>query len=112
MIDTMNKMDIKGSSLANKLNTLFGMDRIEHRVKGKPHVAYAQLSLIGALTVKDPAAFTEIWGKNTVTGLWDRFIFGIAPKGWEWDDQWEEQEYVVPELREPASVRMTQEALT
>ena len=111
MIDAMNKMDIKGSSLANKLNTLFGMDRIEHRVKGKPHVAHAQLSLLGALTVKDPAAFTEIWGKNTVTGLWDRFIFGIAPKGWEWDDQWEEQEYVVPELREPASVRMTQEAL-
>jgi len=111
MIDAMNKMDIKGSSLSNKLNTLFGADVVEHRVKGKPHVAYAQLSLLGALTIKDPAAFTEIWGKNTVTGLWDRFIFAIAPKGWEWDDQWEEQEYVVPEVREPATVRMTQEAL-
>lgn len=109
MQDAMNKMDVRGSSLPNKLNTLWEEDEVRHAVKKSDLVAYSQLSILGALTINEPADFTEMWGKNTVSGLYDRFLFGVAPKGWKWDDAWEEHEKVKPELHEPCTVRVDKE---
>ncbi len=111
MQDAMNKMDIKGSSLPNKLNRLFYYDEVRHVIKKSNLTAYATLSIVGGLTVGSVEDFTEMWGKSTVTGLYDRFIFAVAPKGWKWDDSWEEEEKIKPAERRPAPVRVSREAI-
>jgi hypothetical protein len=80
MQDAMNKMDIRGSSLPNKLNRLFYYDEVRHVIKKSNLTAYAKLSIVGGLTVGSVEDFTEMWGKNTFSGLYDRFIFAVAPR--------------------------------
>jgi hypothetical protein len=109
MQDAMNKMAIEKSSLPNKLNKLFYNDEIAH-TKNKSHlVAYANVTVLSCLTCADSAEFQELWGKNTVSGLYDRHIFGYAPLGWKWDDMWEADEQVKPEERRPAPVKVDKE---
>ena len=109
MQDAMNKMDIRGSSLPNKLNRLFYYDEVRHVIKKSNLTAYATLSIVGGLTVSSVEDFTEMWGKNTVSGLYDRFIFAVAPKGWRWDDAWEEEGKVEEVERRPAPVKVDKE---
>ena len=44
------------------------------------------------------------FGKATTMGTYDRFIYGVAPTEFVWDDTWENS--VLPEKREPKSVRI------
>ena len=106
MQDAMNKMAIEKSSLPNKLNKLFYFDEISHSVKKSHNVAIANVTVLSCLTCADSAEFQELWGKNTVSGLYDRHIFGFAPAKWQWDDLWEDQELVKPEERRPTPVKV------
>jgi hypothetical protein len=98
-IDAANKMDIKNSSLPMKFSRLFYKSHVEYAVKGKAMEANATVSLLTGVTVARPEDFSELWGKNTVSGLYDRFIFGWAPPGWQFHDSWEET--VVGEQHQP-----------
>jgi hypothetical protein len=40
------------------------------------------LNILGALKADDAEDFADVFSKDTTSGLYDRFIFGVTPKGW------------------------------
>jgi hypothetical protein len=84
----MDKMCIQGSSLASALCTLFYEEKTANADKSGHHGIAVKLSMLGALKIKDPEEFKELWRSATVNGLYSRYIFCPGPKHWEWDDLW------------------------
>jgi hypothetical protein len=98
---TLNKVAIQGSCLPTVLCEAFYDDEITaSAVKQGVRSMLCRLSIIGGLKAADPQEFSEIFGSNTNDGLYDRFIFGVAKEGWEFDDEWRPN----PEMRLPKGV--------
>ena len=86
--NTIAKAMIQGSSLPTTLCTLWGSDEAGAADKTGCHEVLIRLNLLGALKAEDPEDFAEVFGKEATAGLYDRFIYGIAPDGWKykkWD---------------------------
>jgi hypothetical protein len=110
MRELMGKIDIQNSSLPYKLNRLWEKDDAGGVVKGKSITAYANASFLGGLTVESPAEFAELFGNSTVSGLYVRMLYGWAPEGWEFDDRWEEHDWVPTEVHPPNKMVKTGDA--
>jgi hypothetical protein len=93
--NTISKANISGSSLPATLCSLWGQDEAGAADKTGEHVALVRLNLLGALKAEDAEDFAEVFGKESTAGLYDRFIFGVAPRGWEYTDGWDAN----PEVR-------------
>ena len=92
----IEKMCIQGSTLASSLCTLFYEERTSNADKSGSHAVAVKLSMLGALKVKDPDEFRELWRASTVHGLYDRYILCPGPRDWQWDPLWKlppENEY-------------------
>lgn len=89
MKDMMQKMAIRGSSLAPVLCSLFYRDRAGSADKSGDHTIHVKLSILGNLKAADPEEFRESFGFDTTAGLFDRFLFAPGPDYWEWDDLWQ-----------------------
>jgi len=107
MRSTFGKMGIDNSALPFAFNHLFYLDEYGTENQKGGMICFAKLSMIGGLTAENPEEFAEVFGKTTVTGLYDRHIYGVAPKTWKWDDRWEET--VAPVKRRPKNVNIGQE---
>ena len=70
----LEKMCIQGSTLASSLCTLYYEERTANADKSGNHVVAVKLSMLGALKVKDPDEFGELWQASTVHGLSDRYV--------------------------------------
>jgi hypothetical protein len=88
--NTIAKANIQGSSLPSTLCSLWSQDEAGAADKTGEHVALVRLNILGALKADDAEDFAECFGKETTTGLYDRFIFGLAPKGWKYK-KWERE---------------------
>ena len=84
----LEKMCIQGSTLASSLCTLLYADRTANADRSGTHSVAVRLSMLGALKVKDPDEFREIWRASTVHGLYDRYVLCPGPKDWPWDPHW------------------------
>jgi hypothetical protein len=102
------KSNIDNSALPYMLNDLFYHDEFETTNQKGSMACRPKLSIIGGLTCANAEEFADVFGKATTSGMYDRFIYGVAPTKFVWDDTWEKN--VIPEKREPKSVRMTDEA--
>jgi hypothetical protein len=91
------KSAIKNSTLAFALNQLFYEDELGTSSKGVDMDCYPRMSVVGGLTCENPEDFSETFGKATESGTYDRFIFSVGERGWDWDDEWEAK----PEMRFP-----------
>jgi hypothetical protein len=87
---TFGKMGIDNSALPFMFNHLFNDSEYETASQKGSMQCRAELSMVGGLTAENAEEFAEVFGKATTTGLYDRFIYGVAPPSWDWDDQWEE----------------------
>lgn len=88
---TFGKMGIDNSALPYMLNELFYHDEFETSNQKGSKVCYPQLCIAGGLTCQNEEEFAEVFGKATTTGLYDRFIYGVAPDSWQWRDEWEQE---------------------
>ena len=104
---TFGKMSIDNSALPYMINHLFNQSDYETASKQGSMVCIAQLSMIGGLTAENAEEFGEVFGKATTTGTYDRFIYGVAPPSWNWDDEWEKD--AAPIKRLPKSVNISSE---
>lgn len=55
---------------------------------GKEVTFNCSLSLIGGVTLLKEGAyeqFGDLFGRQSIGGMYDRFLFGLAPSGWEYD---------------------------
>jgi len=102
------KSNIDNSALPYMLNDLFYHDEFETTNQKGSMACRPKLSIIGGLTCANAEEFADVFGKATTTGMYDRFIYGVAPTKRNWDDTWEKS--VIPEKREPKSVTITDEA--
>jgi hypothetical protein len=82
--NALAKACINGSSLPSTLSSLWSQDEAGAADKTGEHVALVRLNILGALKADDPDEFAEVFGKQSTSGLYDRFIYGIAPKGWKY----------------------------
>jgi hypothetical protein len=103
---TFGKIGIENSALPFMINDLFSHDEYETSNQKGVMRCRPKLSIIGGLTAENPEEFAEVFGKATTTGLYDRFIYGVAPPTWDWDDTWEDK--VMPETRRAKSVGVPQ----
>jgi hypothetical protein len=104
---TFGKMSIDNSALPYMINHLFNQSDYETASQKGSMVCIAQLSMIGGLTAENAEEFGEVFGKATTTGTYDRFLYGIAPPKWDWDDEWEKD--AVPTRRLPKAVSIPSE---
>lgn len=86
---TFAKMDIQNSALPNILNQLFYQDSYGTASKQGNWECCARLSVLGGLTCDGPDEFADIYGVETTTGTYDRTIFGVLPRDWEFDHEWQ-----------------------
>jgi hypothetical protein len=86
---TLSKMDIQGSCLATTLCELWSEDKAGSADKKGFDSILCRLSIVGGLMAENPQEFAEVFGKESNAGLYDRFIFGLAPK-WK---------YTIPSFR-------------
>lgn len=86
--NVLAKADINASSLTATLCSLWSQDEAGAADKTGEHIALVRLSILGALKADDPEDFAEVFGKQLTSGLYDRFVFGIAPSGWKYNP-WE-----------------------
>jgi hypothetical protein len=84
--DTFGKISVQGSSLAPTLCKLWSLDEAGSADKQGEHTVHVRLSILGALKAKDATDFARVFGSATNDGLYDRFVYGIIPKGWEYED--------------------------
>lgn len=82
------KIGIQGSSLGSVLCTLFYQDEVGSAVKGKKVTASVRLSILGSIKCKDQTEFREVFGAETLAGLYSRFLLIPGPAKWDWDDAW------------------------
>jgi hypothetical protein len=76
----MGKCAIKGSTLPQMINTLWNKDKSGVSDKKGKQTCYAKLSVVGNVACKDPAEFATLFGAATVSGMYDRFVYGYATK--------------------------------
>lgn len=74
----LNSCAIQGSNLSQMFCTLFNKDKTGGSVKKGRTVVYGKLSMLGGLAVRDPAEFACLFGAHSVSGMYDRFIFGYS----------------------------------
>ncbi|MDR3676939.1 MAG: hypothetical protein P4N24_15725 [Acidobacteriota bacterium] len=84
--NTFAKAMIQGSSLPSTLCTLFSEDEAGTADKTGEHIALVRLSILGALKAEDADDFAEVFGKGATSGLYDRFVFAVGSKGWQYFD--------------------------
>ena len=102
--NTINKSNISGSSLAPTLCSLWSQDEAGAADKTGEHICLVKLNILGGLKADDPEEFAEVFGKESTAGLYDRCVYGIAPKGWKWQP-WEPK----PAPRMPSNPAITPE---
>ena len=96
--NTIAKANIQNSALPSTLCSLWEQDEAGAGDKTGEHTALLQLNILGALKADDAEDFAEVFGKDTTSGLYDRFIYGLAPAGWEFE-KWEHNlEFRTPKL--------------
>ncbi len=83
--NTIAKANISGSSLPSTLCSLWSQDEAGAADKTGEHAAMVKLNILGALKADDPEDFAEVFGKESTSGLYDRFVYGIAPRGWKYN---------------------------
>jgi hypothetical protein len=82
--NTIAKANISGSSLPATLCSLWSLDEAGAADKMGEHVCRVRLNILGALKADDTEDFAETFGKESTAGLYDRFVYGLAPKGWKY----------------------------
>lgn len=80
--NTLSKANIQNSALPPVLCSAWEQDEVGTADKSGKHSAELHLNILGALKADDSEDFADVFSKGTTTGLYDRFIFGLAPKGW------------------------------
>jgi hypothetical protein len=108
LANTLSKACIQNSSLPATLCSLFYKDEAGASDKTGEHIALMKLSILGALKCDDPEDFTEVFGKRTTGGLYDRFLFCIGDKDWKYG-KWM-QRPAEPDFRGPGLAVVTPEA--
>jgi len=81
LLAAFGKMAIQSSTLARTFCELFYRDEVGGSDKKGVHAAHVRLNILGCLKAADPTDFMEVFGRATVDGLHDRFIFAVAPEG-------------------------------
>lgn len=76
----MGKINVPNATLGIVLNTLWNFDRAGGADKKSKDEVFCRLNILGNLAAKNTEEFTEQFGKETSTGLYDRFVYGLAPK--------------------------------
>jgi hypothetical protein len=104
----MSKIGIQGSSLAPTLCTLWYQDRAGSADKTGLHEVYARLNILGALACKDRDEFSQLFGAETLAGLYSRIILAPGPSNWRWDQMWKPS----GETRKPGVVEITRDVFT
>jgi hypothetical protein len=86
--DTMNKLNMSGSSLGPVLCDLW--DDFEAGTADKFGAVSVNvcLNILGGLPVENTGDFSRHFGNNTSGGFYDRFIYAPIHKGWEWNHEW------------------------
>jgi hypothetical protein len=82
--NTIAKANISGSSLPATLCSLWSQDEAGAADKTGEHVCLVRLNILGGLKADDTEDFAETFGKDSTAGLYDRFVYGLAPKGWKY----------------------------
>jgi hypothetical protein len=82
--NTIAKANIAGSSLPATLCSLWSQDEAGAADKTGEHVCLVRLNILGGLKADDTEDFAETFGKESTAGLYDRFVYGLAPKGWKY----------------------------
>jgi hypothetical protein len=85
---TINKMNIQNSTLGSTLCELWSQDTAGSADKKGKDKIFSRLSIVGGLLANNPEEFAETFGRETNAGLYDRFVYGLAPR-WK---------YTVPEI--------------
>ena len=79
---TLTKAQIEGSAFSYVLNTAFYKDSNNLTVaKRKAIECNVRLSIFGGIVLKN---FENCFGSETLYGLYDRFLFSVAPTGFQW----------------------------
>jgi 5S rRNA maturation endonuclease (ribonuclease M5) len=100
-----SKIGIQGSALPYVLTELWSRDEAKGAVKDAIDKVPIQLSIVGAMKCDDSTEFKNIFGQGTLDGLSRRFIFGVAPSGWEFEPY-----SITPEpMMTPYSVQVPQD---
>src|SRR5260370_34250376 len=77
---TLEKAQIQNASFPYVLNTFFYENENGLTVQGRKKITVtAALSILGGLVTEN---FENSFGAATTTGLYDRFLFGLAPTDW------------------------------
>ena len=72
------------------------MDEAGAADKTGEHTATVKLNILGALKADDAEDFAEVFGKDSTAGLYDRFIYGVASKGWQFQTWEREMQFRAP----------------
>ena len=95
--NTIAKANIQGSSLPSTLCSLWSQDEAGAADKTGEHTALVRLNMLGALKADDAEDFEECFGKESTSGLYDRFVYGLAPRdGWKYTFWEREAVYRMP----------------
>lgn len=74
----MQKCAIQGSALPQMICQLWSKDKAGVADKKGKQTCWAKLSILGNIACKDPSEFAKLFGSNTVSGMADRFLFGMS----------------------------------
>lgn len=78
----LEKAQIQGASFPFILNTMFYQDRNNSTVQHRKHIKFnARVSIAGGIVEEN---FGDSFGAATTFGLYDRFLFGLCPSGFEY----------------------------
>lgn len=72
----LGKCQIPNSTLAQVFCTLWSKDKSGVADKKALDNCIGKLCILGNIAAEDPADFAKVFGNNTTTGMYDRFIFG------------------------------------
>ncbi len=72
----LGKCQIPNSTLAQMFCTLWGKDQAGVADKKGFDKCIGKLCVLGNIACEDPTDFAKVFGNSTVTGMYDRFLFG------------------------------------
>jgi hypothetical protein len=84
----LGKMNISNSGLAPTLCTLWSQDEGGSADKDGAHSVLIRLNILCGLKAKNAEDFATGLGTTANDGLYDRFIYGVGSRGWEFDEAW------------------------
>ncbi len=84
----MGKINVPNSVLSPVLCGLWNNDKAGGADKKSDDEIFTRLNILGGLAAQNPEQFTAQFGQETSAGLYDRFVYGFAPK----------LKYTVPEI--------------